>query len=339
MTTPSTPEQARRDAFTRWCGTSDAKDADLFSDAVLACIDAHTPAAQGEDWQALLDAVNEYRKPGIRFTAHAPWDRLCAIAGRLSAAARLPEPQASKASEPYTPPPGTADIRCAMCGSGMMTRLELGRLRKRAAELEAALPSPASDKGKCPFSPGVCNDPKCPDCGPLVASAHPPASEAERPKCPECRDRGRVDVEDGRGNVVMDAACPRGCSALRAARVTGDILDRAVAWVEEKYPTRGHATGELLRECIAEISTLRHAARVTPPQQEDDRSWEKECEVRANGVVSCPSGTSITGSVYLVPDGRWLTYDQWLLLTPPSDRFPTESAARAALAKAPRPTP
>ena len=196
----------------------------------------------------------------------------------------------------------------------------------------------------------------------------------------------------------MDAACPRGCSAPPPS--TGDILDRAMAWVEEKYPMRGHATGELLRECIAEISTLRHAAREgftypdsavealldmanvlrcgttdpgnlshnwgihsrvgedlagrirgvirtasalrsarvpLPQQQEDDRSWEKECDIGTNGVVSYPPITSSTGSVYLVPDGRWLTYDQWLLLTPPSDRFPSESAAREALAKAPRP--
>ena len=93
----------------------------------------------------------------------------------------------------------------------------------------------------------------------------------------------------------MDAACPRGCSALRSARVP------------------------------------------LPQQQEDDRSWEKECVVRANGVVSYLSTASHTGTVYLVPDGRWVTYDQWFLLTAPSDRFPTTAAAFSALAKAPRP--
>lgn len=38
-----------------------------------------------------------------------------------------------------------------------------------------------------------------------------------------------------------------------------DIVTRLGAWIEEKYPLRGHATGELLRDAKAEIERLREA--------------------------------------------------------------------------------
>lgn len=41
-----------------------------------------------------------------------------------------------------------------------------------------------------------------------------------------------------------------------------DIVEEAKKWVEEKYHTRGHKTGEIIRSLIEEIEKLRLAKPV-----------------------------------------------------------------------------
>jgi hypothetical protein len=49
---------------------------------------------------------------------------------------------------------------------------------QKAYGMKPTTPTTPTSGEPCSFSPGVCNDPKCPDCGPLVDAAHPPSSGA-----------------------------------------------------------------------------------------------------------------------------------------------------------------
>jgi hypothetical protein len=92
-----------------------------------------------------------------------------------------------------------------------------------------------------------------------------PEPQASKATCPDCRDRGRVDVQDGRGNTVMDKPCPRGCSAPagEAVSVAREALVEYREWARE---SGGERFGPERRLCIAI-----DAALSAPPPSTGDK--------------------------------------------------------------------
>ena len=89
-------------------------------------------------------------------------------------------------------------------------------------------------------------------------------------------------------------------------------------------------------ENAAVLAAIAFVRSCFPPQASTGREWERECKIDTDHEGTTVSDGS--SSWWLTPRG-WVHDSKWIDMPIGPDRFPTESAAFSALAKAPRPTP
>jgi hypothetical protein len=346
---------------------------------------ARTAARETAEWKAIRQDVW-----GSQFGNYMlDYDRLAdAIYNAVNR--RLPEPQASKASE-----------RCEECGGelsacGDMTadgpsmdcracRLacEVRFLRQDAAPAGEAV-SVARDVLKrvaeCVriFSVAARNPDnmaEAKDCLAILNAllSAPPPSTGDKPKCQHC---GENNTERTKPGCELDAgghewfccecldwfSAPTpppaparkgdeppfsspsslihaGASALAEAgqyEMASELRDLAAAPLSVAPAREGEAKCPpgTCRQC----DTCRSdSARVTLPQQGED-DWREKCTVGGVQSERWRVTVCVTPDVYgLTIDSRWLPWAEWCGLPDSKTDFPSESAARAALAQAPRP--